>query len=152
VEGEEQVSLNSDLIDDDEPNFSARLHNETIAQLQPPQAAPQPPQAQEPSEGTVEEDIGFPNVLNTATEEEKRHQRQLQAVTVRADLESKRIITCFILALFAIWIVTSLIYILVSNGNVQVLNAGAAVLSGPLGIVIGYYFAKGEEKEKSGKG
>lgn len=66
---------------------------------------------------------------------------------VRTENITKRVISLAIIGVFVAWSIVGGIYLMFFNGNLQVLITGSAFISGPLGIVIGYYFGRGEDRK-----
>ena len=85
--------------------------------------------------------------LRKQAEDLRARELELRGEERRFSNQNRRIILKFILSLFGIWIVFSLFRLMITD-DVQMLTAGTAVLSGPLGLVIGYYYAK-EDKDDS---
>ena len=67
---------------------------------------------------------------------------------VRTENITRRIISFAIVGVFVVWATAGSIYLMFFNGNLQVLITGSAFISGPFGIVIGYYFGLGENRRK----
>ena len=68
---------------------------------------------------------------------------QVYSETVRTENYVRYAISYTIVAVFFIWAILGLYYLMYQNGNIQVLVTGSAFITGPLGVVIGYFFGRG---------
>ena len=72
----------------------------------------------------------------------------IHEVIVRTENNTRRLISLAIVFVFVAWALAGGVYLMVSAGNVQVLLDGSAFISGPLGVVIGYYFGVGDDPKR----
>lgn len=63
---------------------------------------------------------------------------------VRSDNNTRKIISYIVLGVFIAWTTIGLIYLMFLKGDILLVLTGSAFITGPLGVVIGYYFGRGE--------
>jgi hypothetical protein len=67
---------------------------------------------------------------------------------VRTENITRRVIAFSIIGVFVILSIAGGIYGMFFQGNIQVVITVSAFISGPLGVVIGYYFGQGEDRKR----
>lgn len=68
--------------------------------------------------------------------------------TLLTENSTRRLISLAIAFVFVAWALVGGYYLMFAKGDLQVLIDGSAFISGPLGVVIGYYFGVGDDPKR----
>jgi hypothetical protein len=78
----------------------------------------------------------------------KRLPAEVQAEMARTENWTRRWISLGIVFVFVAWVLGGGINLIFHAADIQTLRGWSAFISGPLGVVIGYYFGVGDEARR----